>query len=150
MRLLLVEDDARIAEFLRRGLQAEGYQLDIACDGARALILGASGNYTLDIIDLMLPGMDGREVCRRMRAHNIATPILMLTALDAVEDKVEGLRLGADDYLTKPFAFAELLARLQALLRRRGSYQSHTAMLRVGPLILNRVTHEVTRDVRSI
>jgi DNA-binding response OmpR family regulator len=150
MRLLLVEDDARIAEFLRRGLQAEGYQLDIAGDGACALILGASGNYTLVILDLMLPGMDGREVCRRLRAQNIATPILMLTALDAVEDKVEGLRLGADDYLTKPFAFAELLARLQALLRRRGSYQSHTAMLRVGPLILNRVTHEVTRDGRSI
>jgi len=150
MRLLLVEDDERIVEFLRRGLQAEGYQLDLARDGPQALVLGEASHYGAIILDLMLPGLDGREVCRRLRAQGVATPILMLTALDAVDDKVEGLRLGADDYLAKPFAFAELLARVEALLRRRGSYDTQVTVLRAGRLTLQRASREVLLDERLI
>lgn len=150
MRLLLVEDDPRIVEFLRRGLLAEGYGLDIAGDGAKALALGTDPGYGVILLDLMLPLLDGREVCRRLREQGVATPILMLTALDALEDTVQGLRLGADDYLTKPFAFAELLARIEALLRRRGAYQVQSALLRVGELVLNRATREVRRGQRSL
>lgn len=144
MRILLVEDDERIIEFLQRGLQAERYEIDIARDGQRALELGRAGDYAAIILDLMLPNMSGREVCRRLRASNVCTPILMLTAMDTLEDKVEGLRMGADDYLTKPFAFDELLARIESLLRRRGNYQSQAAELEVGDLFLNRDTREVT------
>lgn len=150
MRLLLVEDDTRIVAFLRRGLQAEGYGLDIARDGFQALELGGHPVYGVIILDLMLPGLDGRQVCRRLRQRGIQTPILMLTALDAVEDKVEGLRLGADDYLAKPFAFDELLARIEALLRRRGSYRQQPTLLRVGELTLDRATREVRRGARAI
>lgn len=150
MRLLLVEDDERIIEFLRRGLQAEGYRLDIVRDGAHALELGGKAVFGVIILDLMLPGLDGREVCRRLRASGVTTPILMLTALDAIEDKVGGLRLGADDYLGKPFAFDELLARVEALIRRRGSYHPRTALLRVGELSLNRSTREVRRGNRLV
>ena len=149
MRVLIVEDDERIVEFLRRGLAAEGYQVDIARNGRDALT-AVHANYAAIVLDLMLPQMDGREVCRRLRAAEVFTPILMLTALDALEDKVEGLRLGADDYLTKPFAFAELLARLEALLRRRGGYQAQAALLKVGDLALDRNARQVTRSGRPI
>ncbi|MGI9304388.1 MAG: response regulator transcription factor [Gammaproteobacteria bacterium] len=150
MRLLLVEDDSRIVEFLRRGLQAEGYELDVAVDGPRGLELGESAAYAVIILDIMLPGLSGREVCRRLRETGITTPILMLTALDAIDDKVAGLRTGADDYLPKPFAFAELLARVGALLRRRGRYEPYGVTLKVGELILNRATREVKRGDRTI
>jgi len=143
MRLLVVEDDEPIAEFLRRGLQAEGYQLDVARTGPEALELGQNGHYGVMILDLMLPGLDGREVCQRLRAQGITTPVLMLTALDTLDDKVSGLRLGADDYLSKPFAFDELLARIEALLRRRGSYEAQAPILRVGHLTVNRANREV-------
>lgn len=149
MRLLLVEDDERIVEFLRRGLQAEGYHLEIARDGPRALQLGSNSAFGVIILDLMLPAMDGREVCRRLREAGVTTPILMLTALDAIEDRVGGLRLGADDYLAKPFAFDELLARIEALIRRRGNYHPPTALLRLGELSLNRSNREVRRGERS-
>ena len=145
MRVLIVEDDERIVEFLRRGLKAEGFEVDTARDGRSALQMASGGNYSVIVLDLMLPELDGREVCRRLRSANVVTPILMLTALDALDDRVDGLRMGADDYLTKPFAFAELLARLEALMRRRGGYEAQAAMLKVGDLVLNRNTGKVTR-----
>lgn len=150
MRILLVEDDERIVKFLERGLKAEGYGVDDAQDGHRALDMGSSPEYDLIILDLRLPGIDGRELCRRWRSANVDTAILMLTALDAIEDKVEGLRMGADDYLAKPFAFAELLARIEALLRRRGSYEVQAPKLNVADLSLNRDTREVCRGDRLI
>ena len=150
MRILIVEDDERIIEFLRRGLTAEGYEIDIVRDGRSALDTASRGNFSVIILDLMLPQLDGREVCRRLRRANVATPILMLTALDALEDRVEGLRMGADDYLAKPFAFAELLARIEALMRRRGNYEAQTALLKAGALVLNRATRTVTRNDEPI
>ena len=117
MNVLLVEDDERIIEFVRRGLQAEGYQVDVARHGLDGIRRAGASTHVI-ILDLLLPDIDGREVCRRLRDAGITTPILMLTALDTLEDKVQGLRIGADDYLAKPFAFAELMARVQALGRR--------------------------------
>ncbi|MFO1349590.1 MAG: response regulator transcription factor [Gammaproteobacteria bacterium] len=149
MKILLIEDDERIVEFLQRGLRAESYGVDVARDGHHALKLAATDNYDVLILDLVLPGVDGREICRQLRGNHHDTPILMLTALDALEDKVEGLRMGADDYLTKPFAFAELLARIEALARRRGGYRQRAVALRYGDLTLNRETREVRRgDLR--
>lgn len=150
MRILLVEDDERIFEFVRRGLLAEGYGVEVAQDGADGLAMGASGAFDVIVLDLMLPGLDGREVCQRLRASHVHTPILMLTALDALDDRVQGLRMGADDYLIKPFAFDELLARIEALLRRGNSYQPGVSELCVADLILNRDTREVHRGERSI
>lgn len=118
MRVLLVEDDQRIANFVAKGLRENTYAVDVATDGAAALYQSAINAYDAIVLDVMLPVKDGFEVCRELRAADIKTPILMLTARDAVEDKVVGLDAGADDYLTKPFAFDELLARLRALLRR--------------------------------
>ena len=135
---------------LRRGLQAEGYSVDVAHDGPGALEVATSPQYKLLILDLLLPGIGGREICRRLRATSVDTPILMLTALDAVEDKVEGLRIGADDYLTKPFAFEELLARIEALLRRGGSYDASPVEFAVADLTLNSDTREVSRAGRMI
>ena len=117
MRILLVEDDERIRSFVKRGLEAEGYGVQIARNGAEGLDLGM-GDFNIIILDLLLPDQSGLDVCRLLREAEIRTPILMLTAKDAVQDKVEGFRKGADDYLTKPFAFDELLARIKALLRR--------------------------------
>lgn len=118
MTILLVEDDERIVTFVKRGLEAEGYLIDVARDGDEAMRIAGSPIYRLIILDLMLPGISGQEICRRLRAEDIRTPILMLTAMDSLEHKVQGLRLGADDYLTKPFAFEEFVARIEALLRR--------------------------------
>ena len=152
MTILMVEDDERIVEFVRRGLEAEGYQVDVARDGKEALSVASSPIYKLIILDLMLPYMDGRDVCRHLRGTGVLTPILMLTAMDATEAKVSGLRMGADDYLTKPFAFEELLARIEALLRRGRSYQdeSESRELRVGDLVLNHETKEVHRAGHAI
>lgn len=117
-RLLLAEDDPRIASMIRRGLQVEGYDVECVSDGNAALLAAASGRYALVILDRRLPGLEGVEVSRRLRNEGSQCRILMLTAMDRLQDKVEGLRGGADDYLTKPFAFDELLARIEALLRR--------------------------------
>ena len=130
-------------KFIQRGLEAEGYQIDTARDGEEGFQLG-QGAYGLIILDLLLPVKSGIEVCQLLRQSGIATPILMLTARDALQDKVEGLQTGADDYLTKPFAFEELLARIQALLRR-GPYQETAATLSVADLTMNRETREVRR-----
>jgi len=151
MDILLVEDDERIAEFVRRGLKAEGYQVEVARTGQQAVVLGKAGAFALIILDLGLPDLNGRQVCERLRTERIDTPILMLTAMDTVQDKVVGLRAGADDYMTKPFAFEELLARIEALLRRRGGeLKSEATELQVADLVLNRETHEVRRGERPI
>ncbi|WP_282609378.1 response regulator transcription factor [Pelagibius sp. Alg239-R121] len=131
MKLLLVEDDARIVEFLARGLRAEGHQVEVANDGQTGLDLARSSEWDSIILDLMLPILDGREICRSLRMEKNATPVLMLTALDSTEDIVRGLQLGADEYLTKPFAFDELLARLENLQRRLAKSESWAEKTRV-------------------
>ncbi|MFN3395187.1 MAG: response regulator [Thermodesulfovibrionales bacterium] len=118
MRLLLVEDERNVAAFIKKGLEEEFYSVDIAEDGSEGLLMALSNDYDLIILDIMLPGMNGVEVCKKIREKDRRVPILMLTAVDSVESKVQGLESGADDYLTKPFAFSELLARIKALLRR--------------------------------
>jgi DNA-binding response OmpR family regulator len=144
--VLLVEDDGRIVDFVQRGLKAEGYVVDVARSGQEAVALGAAGQFQIIILDLGLPDMNGREVCEKLRQRGIETPILMLTARDTVQDKVTGLRSGADDYMTKPFAFEELLARIEALTRRRGGdIKAEPKELRIADLALNWETHEVRR-----
>lgn len=150
MTILIIEDDERILEFIGRGLTAEGYLIESATDGKEGLRLAASSAYKLILLDLMLPEISGQEVCRQLRAQGITTPIIMLTAMDALEDKVYGLRTGADDYLTKPFAFDELLARIEALLRRTNGYKDEVNELLVGDLKLSRDTRLVKRGKRSI
>lgn len=150
IRLLLVEDDLRVADFLDRGLRAEGFAITRAATGMKALELAAAGGYAAILLDVMLPGMDGREVCQRLRAGGDLTPILMLTALDAVEDRVDGLRLGADDYLAKPFALEELLARIAALVRRSRRFEAAPQRLVVGDLVFDRDTLKVSLGGRRI
>jgi two-component system, OmpR family, response regulator len=118
MRVLVVEDEIKMASLIRRGLRSEGLAADVAINGEDALWMAAATSYDAIVLDVMLPGIDGFETCRRLRGENIWAPVLMLTARDAIEDRVAGLDGGADDYLTKPFSFAELLARLRALARR--------------------------------
>ena len=150
MNVLLVEDDERIIEFVRRGLEAEGHDVDVARGGLDAIRRAQSQDCQLIILDLLLPDLDGREVCRQLRAARVATPILMLTALDTLEDKVRGLRIGADDYLVKPFAFEELLARVHALGRRGAHYQDAPSEMKVHDLVLNLDTREVWRGDRPV
>lgn len=148
MRILVVDDDRRLCAVIRRGLLEEAYAVDLAYDGEDGEYLAEVNPYDLIILDIMLPVKDGIEVCRELRAKKITTPILMLTAKDAVEDRVKGLDTGADDYLVKPFAFSELLARVRALLRREGT--SKSPELRVGDLVLNTLTRQVNRGQRPI
>ena len=119
MYILVVEDERRLAQVIRRVLDEEGHTVDVAYDGEEGLAMAMDGSHDVIVLDILLPGMDGLEVCRALRANRVDTPVLLLTALDAVEDRVRGLDAGADDYLPKPFAFQELLARLRALGRRR-------------------------------
>src|SRR5580658_6352661 len=120
MRILLVEDDSRIARFVAKGLREQAYAVDLATNGEEALYQASVNSYDLAILDVMIPAPDGFEVCRRLRESGLRLPILILTARDATDDRVRGLNTGADDYMTKPFEFRELLARLRALLRRSG------------------------------
>ena len=139
MELLLVEDDERVRRFVRRGLEAEGYSVTAAQDGIDGLHRAQAESYDVVILDVMLPGLNGRDVCRQLRKAEVPTPILMLTALDHTDDKVECLRGGADDYLTKPFDFEELLARLEALARRgRGFSNELSTVLEVGSKMSSR------------
>jgi DNA-binding response OmpR family regulator len=147
--VLLVEDDPRIASFVRRGLEAEGYRVDLAGNGRDALALAEANRYPLVILDRMLPGGDGIGICRSLRDSGGDSMILMLTAKDSLQDKLDGLNGGADDYLTKPFAFDELLARMGALLRR-GRPQAQGDVLRVGDLLLDPDEHSVARGGRRI
>jgi DNA-binding response OmpR family regulator len=148
MRLLLVEDDARIARFVAKGLREQAYAVDISATGDDALYQTAINSYDLIILDVMIPGKNGFEVCRELRKAGQRIPILMLTARDAVEDRITGLDRGADDYLTKPFEFLELLARLRALLRRSGELRPPRIV--VGDLVLDTGAQSVTRGGRSI
>jgi two-component system, OmpR family, response regulator len=141
MRVLVVEDEAKMAGLLRRGLQQEGYSVDLAPNGEEGVWLGTENDYDTIILDVGLPDMDGFGVCRRLREAGSWTPVLMLTARDSVGDRVSGLDVGADDYLTKPFSFAELLARIRALMRR-GARERPT-VLKVGDLILDPATRQV-------
>jgi two-component system, OmpR family, response regulator len=148
VRVLVVEDEFKLAELLRRGLVEEAYAADVARTGEDAVWMAGATEYDAIVLDLMLPGIDGVEVCRRLRADDVWSPVLMLTARDAVEDRVGGLDAGADDYLTKPFAFAELLARLRALARR-GAVE-RPAILAVGDLKLDPATLQVWRGDAEI
>jgi two-component system, OmpR family, response regulator len=148
-KILLVEDDERIVAFLKRGLTAEGFVVDVATNGEDALDLCHDHEYPLVILDRMLPMIDGIEVCRTLRRQNKQSLVLMLTAKDGVQDKIEGLHSGADDYLTKPFAFDELLARIGALLRRR-PYKEASSLLSVGDLVLDSATRSAQRGTRKI
>jgi DNA-binding response OmpR family regulator len=148
MRILLVEDEPKVAGFVERGLVAERYAVDVSGDGREAWELAEAYPYDLIILDLMLPGLDGSEILQRIRKKNTCVPVLVLTARDAVDDKVRLFEMGADDYLTKPFAFAELLVRSKALLRRGPVNRSST--LRVGDLELDRLTQQVKRKGHRI
>ena len=149
MRLLLIEDDQKIASFVIKGLEAAGFAVDHAADGVRGLDLGLSEPYDVIIVDLMLPKLDGLSVIENFRRQKIASPVIILSAKDSVDDRVKGLQTGSDDYLSKPFAFAELLARVQALMRRN-SGTSDPTHLEVHDLRLDLITREVTRDGRRV
>ena len=148
MRILVVEDEKKIADFIKRGLKEEGYAVDTSNDGENGFFLAKTNEYDLIILDLMLPKLDGITVCKKLRDEKILVPIVMLTAKDAVKDKVTGLDAGADDYLTKPFAFEELLARIRAILRKK-SEQKETK-LQIGDLSLDLQTHKVARAGKNI
>jgi heavy metal response regulator len=148
MRILLVEDDIKVAAFIQKGLREEGYALDVCADGADGARWAVENDYDLVILDVMLPSMSGLDICRHIRAENKSTPVLMLTARDSSDDIVSGLDSGADDYLTKPFSFDVLLARVRALLRRAQQYRAAT--LRVGDLEMDPSTRRVARAHRDI
>jgi two-component system, OmpR family, response regulator len=148
VRVLVVEDEVNLASLIRQGLREEGLLADVAIKGEDALWMGASDAYDVIVLDVMLPGIDGFETCRRLRADRVRTPILMLTARDAVGDRITGLDTGADDYLVKPFDFGELLARLRALVRRGPTERD--AVLRVGDLELDPATRTVHRGKTDI
>lgn len=148
MRVLVIEDEAKVASFIRRALEEESYAVDVCDDGAKGLDLGQNGSYDLIILDLMLPGLPGLEVLKGLRKEKVQTPVLILTARSQVEQKVRGLDAGADDYLTKPFAIEELLARARALFRR--GVGEVTGILQVDDLVLNPATREVTRGGQRI
>ena len=148
MRILVVEDEKKVASFIQRGLEGEGFQVDIAGDGEEGVAIAGRNSYDLILMDVMLPKMDGLTAIRELRAANIATPVLCLTAKDAVEDIVAGLDSGSDDYLTKPFAFAELLARVRALVRR--GIQDRGADISYADLRLDPVAHKVWRAGKEI
>jgi heavy metal response regulator len=148
MKILVVEDEKKVSSFIKRGLEEEKYEVDIANDGEDGLRMALDKAYDLIVLDWMLPKRDGLSVVRELRGKNTMTPVLMLTAKDSVEDIVAGLDSGSDDYLTKPFAFAELLARVRALLRR--SEMDRGAELRFGDLRIDPVTHKVWRSEKEI
>ncbi len=148
MRILVVEDEKKVASFIKRGLEEENYEVDIAYDGEEGLFMGETNPYDLIIMDVMLPKMDGLTVIRELRRRKVNNPVLCLTAKDTVQDIVSGLDSGSDDYLTKPFAFAELLARVKALLRR--GKKDRGAELLFGDLRLDPVAHKVWRSNKEI
>jgi two-component system copper resistance phosphate regulon response regulator CusR len=148
VRILLVEDETRVAAFVAKGLREQSYAVDVAADGEAAIYLAEVNHYDLVILDVMLPRKDGHQVCRELRAARFRSPILMLTARDAVDDRVAGLDCGADDYLTKPFDFKELLARLRALSRR--SETLRPAVIKIADLTLNTGNHLASRAGRSV
>ncbi len=149
MRILVVEDEKNVAAFIEQGLVEEGYTVDVATDGELALDFAQTYEYDLILLDVLLPKMDGKQVARILRQRGLQTPIIMLTALDAVDDRVEGLDSGADDYLVKPFAYQELLARIRARTRQ-SNHIGNPNQLQVADLSLNRLTRQVKRGEREI
>jgi two-component system, OmpR family, response regulator len=149
MRVLLVEDDIKIASFIVKGLKATGYAVDHAADGTEGLNLALAEPYDTAIIDIMLPGLDGLSVIEEIRKRKVRTPIIILSAKGSVDDRVKGLQTGGDDYLTKPFAFSELLARVQALIRRASGATDPTTLI-AGDLSMNLLTREVKRKGKQI
>lgn len=149
MRLLLVEDDIKIASFIQKGLKAAGYAVDQAKDGEEGLDLALTEPYDVAIIDIMLPKLDGLSLIRKLRAEKIGTPVIILSARDSVDDRIRGLETGSDDYLTKPFAFSELLARVQALIRR-SSGTTEPTRLTFSNLSMDLITREVSREGKRI
>jgi len=148
MRILVIEDEQKVANFIKRGLKEEGYSVDVACDGEEGYLLAKDNEYDVIILDVMLPKMDGITLCKKLRAEKIFTPIIMLTAKDSVKDKVVGLDSGANDYLTKPFSFEELLARIRVLLRKEQT--ATPTKLQVDDLVLDLLTHKVSRAGKEI
>lgn len=148
MRILIIEDEKHIADFIKQGLKEEGYSVDVAYDGEKGYFLAGTEEYDAIVLDLMIPKIDGMTLCKKLRQDKIHTPILMLTARDRVDDKVAGLDSGADDYLTKPFAFKEFLARIRVLLRKKES--AIPTKLQVADLVMDILTHEVRRDGKNI
>lgn len=148
MKILIVEDEHKIANSIKKGLEQESMVADVSYDGEEGYDLASEGKYDCIILDLMLPGMDGIAICKKLRENNVHTPILILTARGELDDKVAGLNTGADDYLVKPFAFSELLARVKALLRRPKQALSQTITIK--ELSLNTLTFEVTRETTPI
>jgi two-component system OmpR family response regulator len=144
VRVLVVEDEIKMAGLLKRGLEEEGYAVDVASRGDDAVWLGTENDYDVVILDLMLPDLDGFEICKKLREEGRWAPVLIVTARDAIADRITGLDVGADDYLPKPFSFAELLARVRALLRRGA--RERPSVLRVGDLALDPATRHVTRN----
>jgi len=149
MRILLVEDDIKIASFVEKGLRATGYAVDHATDGEAGLHMALTEPYDAAVIDIMLPKLDGLSLIEQMRQKKITTPVIILSAKDSVDDRVKGLQTGSDDYMTKPFAFSELLARVQALIRRAGGVSEPTQLV-VGNLSMNLLTRDVIREGRRI
>lgn len=148
MKILVVEDEVKVAAFIKKGLESEFYTVDIACDGREGLRIGLTNDYDLIILDIMLPFKDGVTLMKELRSQGVITPVLFLTAKDSIDSKIIGLDSGADDYLTKPFAFEEFLARVRALLRRQSSIKS--IKLRAADLILDTQSHMVTRGGQEI
>lgn len=149
MRVLLVEDDTKIASLIEKGLREAGFAVDTRHDGPAGLDLGLTGNYDVAVMDIMLPGMDGLEVIEKLRDENIDTPVLILSARQSVDDRIQGLQRGGDDYMVKPFSFSELLVRVQVLLRR-GQTINQPTVLQVGDLQIDLLRHEVVRAGEKI
>lgn len=149
MRILLVEDDLKIASFIKKGLDASGFAIDHAADGEHGYGLASTEPYDAAVVDIMLPKMDGLSLIRKLRDNGVNTPLLILSARDAIDDRVKGLQTGGDDYLTKPFAFSELLARLQALIRRSGNAVEPTR-LKAGDLRVDLLSRDVVRGGKKI
>jgi len=148
MKILVVEDEKKVASFIKQALTEELYTVDVAHDGEKGLEMGLSGEYDLLVLDIMLPKLDGYEVIKNLRSSHIESPILVLTAKDAISDKVKGLDIGADDYLCKPFVLEELFARIRSLLRRQGIEK--TNVLKLADLELDTITHSARRDGKKI
>lgn len=150
MRILIVEDETRIADFLQRGLRAEGHFPVVANDGESGLALALEGDFDLILLDMMLPGVHGRDICQQLRMSKVNTPLIILSAMDSLDDVIAGLRMGADDYMTKPFSFEELLARIETVMRRSSEVANEEQSLAVGPLAFDRESLRFTVDGEEI
>jgi len=150
MRILIVEDESRIADFLQRGLRAEGHFCVVANDGEAGLSLALNGDFDLILLDMMLPRMHGREVCQQLRMNRVNTPLIILSAMDSLDDVIAGLRMGADDYMTKPFSFEELLARIETIMRRTAIEVRDEQVLSVGSLAFDRESLRFSVDGKNI